>query len=324
MRAPAPRAPAGRPTLGADLDLLCAADPSARLANDPLSFVRRYTRPEDQEIAALFASALAYGRVSLFWPVLVRVFAQADAAGGPRAWVTGFGELDAVQLSPLIYRWNRGIDLSLLARAAGRVLRAHGRLGAVVERAWRPEHPHLGPAMEALILALREAALLEAPALGLSAREVAELPRGFRTFVPLPSEGSACKRWNMMLRWMVRPPGPTHPDGRPLRGDGMDLGLWALPVDRLIIPLDTHVARIARYLGLTAREDGSWRTAAEITASLQRIDPADPVRYDFALAHLGISRACQGRHVPEICGACPLRRSCVLAGDGLHGRAGSE
>ncbi len=314
MRAcPSPAAPPD-PALAAALEALCASDPGARIGRDPLHFARRYADPGDVELAALFASALAYGRVSLFWPVLERLFARADARGGPRRWVLGFDAEDAEALAPLVYRWNRGVDLSLLALAAGRILRERGRLGAVFEAGWRPEHADLGPALEAGVLALRAAGLAEAPRLGLSAARFEDLPRGFRTFLPLPSEGSACKRWNMMLRWMVRRPGAAGTGGAPLRADGMDLGLWALPPEGLILPLDTHVSRIARYLGLTAREDGSWRTAAEITGRLRAIDPRDPTRYDFALAHLGISGACQSRHVAEICARCPLTACCVVGG----------
>lgn len=296
------------------LEELCAStDVSARLASDPLAFARRYPDPGDAELAGLFASALAYGRVRLFWPVLTELFRQADAAGGPKAWVLGFGARDADDLAPLVYRWNRGRDLALLARAAGAVLRAHGSLGAVVAAGFRPEHADLGPALEGAVRALREAALAEAPALGIRAATFQDLPRGFRTLLPLPSEGSACKRWNMLCRWMVRRPGQRRGD-EPARADGVDLGLWALPTDRLIIPLDTHVSRLSLFLGLTGRADDSWRTASEITRGLKRLDPVDPVRFDFALAHLGISGACKGARVPEVCDACPLVGCCRVGG----------
>lgn len=297
--------------LGARLEALCAgADVGAILAGDPLAFPRRYARPADAEIAALFASALAFGRVRLFWPVLVELFRAADAAGGPHAWVHDFGPADARRLEPLVYRWNRGPDLSLLARAARRVLREAGRLGAPFEAASSPDHANVGPALEAGIGALRAYALDEAGALGLSAARWEELPRGFRTLLPTPSEGSACKRWNMLLRWLARRPGPVDAAGLPRRVDGADLGLWALPTAQLVVPLDVHVARISRLLGLTARRDDGWRTALEITAALAQLDPADPVRYDFALAHLGISAGCRARWIPEICEPCPLRPVC--------------
>jgi len=118
---------------------------------------------------------------------------------------------------------------------------------------------------------------------------------------PDPARGSACKRHNLFLRWMVR------------RGDGVDLGLWtALSPARLVVPLDTHVARLGRYLGLTARRAADWRAAEEITAALRAANPDDPLRYDYALAHLGIGGLCAVRG-PRTCRACPLRPACRRA-----------
>lgn len=306
--------PAALRRLGPHLEALGAqADATVQLNRDPLHFARRYPSAADTELAALFASALAFGRVSLFWPVLERLFAIADAAGGPAAFVLDFGPAEANALAPLVYRWNRGPDLALLARAARATLRDHCRLGAVFEAHFRPEHPHVGPALDAGLAELRRHAINEAHHLGLRATSWDDLPRAFRTLLPTPAEGSACKRWNMLLRWMVRPPGPTDAAGRPTRTDGADLGLWRLPPSHLVIPLDVHVARISRLLGLTTRKDDGWRTALDITANLARLDPADPVKYDFALAHLGISGRCQGTWVPDICCPCTLRPVCRAA-----------
>jgi uncharacterized protein (TIGR02757 family) len=110
----------------------------------------------------------------------------------------------------------------------------------------------------------------------------------------------ASKRWNLYLRWMVRGP------------DAVDLGAWRglVPASVLVVPLDTHVHRVARCLGLTRRRDASWRTAEEITAALRRIDPDDPVRFDFALCHLGMSGACPARRDPARCAVCPLEGVC--------------
>jgi uncharacterized protein (TIGR02757 family) len=120
----------------------------------------------------------------------------------------------------------------------------------------------------------------------------------FDFLLPLPSRGSACKRLNLFLRWMVRP------------ADGVDFGLWrGVRPAQLLMPLDTHVWRIARALGLTARRTADWRAAVEITDALRRIDPQDPVRFDFAIARLGIVGRCR-RATADPAGC----RSCVLAG----------
>lgn len=290
-----------RPTLGETLRRLVAeVDADARRAADPVAFVHRYDRPADQEIAGVLAASLAYGRVAAFRPVLQALFARADAAGGPRAWVEAFDPAtDGPGLADLSYRWNRGVDWVLLLGALRGLVEAHGTL----ERAL-PAEGGLPEALDAFVVALRAEALRVAPAAGLAAEDFEALPRGFRTMVPRPADGSATKRWWMFLRWMIRP------------ADGVDLGAWTSrrPAE-LLIPLDTHVHRIARFVGLTARPDASLRTAREVTARLAALDPDDPVRFDFALAHLGISGACRGHRDPEICPGCPLDPVCA-AGPG--------
>jgi endonuclease III len=103
--------------------------------------------------------------------------------------------------------------------------------------------------------------------------------------------------------------------------DGVDLGIWkGVPAAALVVPLDTHVARVARRLGLTRRSDLSWRTAEEITAALRVADPGDPVRFDFALCHLGMSGHCPPRRDPARCASCVLAGGCTAAGPGRQRR----
>jgi uncharacterized protein (TIGR02757 family) len=284
------------------LEALCAGmDTAERLRADPVSLAHRYPDPRDAEIAGLLAALMAYGRVSLFRPVVEAVLAIADQRGGPRAFAEAFGPArDGAPLRPLVYRWNRGIDLVVLFCTLREVLARHGGLEPLFA-GWTSGDGDVHRVLGRAISELRAIAVEVAPDCGIPARSFGELPRGFRYFLPSPAGGSACKRWNMFLRWMVRPP-----------TEGIDLGLWhCLPPSALVIPLDIHVLRIARLVGLTCRRDGSWRTAAEVTANLRRIDPDDPVRFDFALAHLGISGACKGRRDETVCPSCPLRPVCV-------------
>lgn len=105
-----------------------------------------------------------------------------------------------------------------------------------------------------------------------------DAPQRTRKHVPHPSGKSTCKRLNMFLRWMVRD------DGK-----GVDFGLWKnIRPDQLVCPLDVHVERVARKLGLITRKQTDWQAAVELTANLRRIDPDDPVRFDFALFGLGV------------------------------------
>jgi uncharacterized protein (TIGR02757 family) len=121
--------------------------------------------------------------------------------------------------------------------------------------------------------------------------------RGVTYFFPRPSAGSACKRLNLFLRWMVR-------------RDEIDLGVWTgLSPARLIVPLDTHVIRLGRCLRLTRYTSPGWKMASEITASLRNVDAQDPVRYDFALCHVGMMNAC-GFDKPQRDAQCPLKGLC--------------
>jgi uncharacterized protein (TIGR02757 family) len=92
--------------------------------------------------------------------------------------------------------------------------------------------------------------------------------------------------------------------------DGVDLGLWRIGPQRLVCPVDTHIHKLARNLGFTRRKDRSWRTAEEITRALARFDPADPVKYDFSLCHLGMLQRCPSRRDPKRCEGCPVMPVC--------------
>ncbi|MDP2316166.1 MAG: TIGR02757 family protein [Pseudomonadota bacterium] len=255
-----------------------AATP-ANLARDPVRFPRAYADLRDVEVAAVLSAQLAYGRVDLFGPVIARILALADAHGGPAAYVLTFDDARAADLAGVIYRWNRGEDFVLLFRLLQAVYRRHASLGELFQPG--PVGASLGAAIDTL-----------------RALTPGEPSRGFRTWLAHPGDGSACKRWLMFLRWMVRV-------------DGMDLGRWThLSPRDLVIPLDTHVMRLSGFLGLTRRNDASWRTAEEVTAALRCLDPDDPVRFDFALAHLGISGACLGHRDADVCPACPLAPMC--------------
>jgi uncharacterized protein (TIGR02757 family) len=124
---------------------------------------------------------------------------------------------------------------------------------------------------------------------------------GVAYFFAKPSSGGACKRLNLFLRWMVR-------------RDAIDLGVWTrVAPAQLIIPLDTHVIRVGRCLRLTRYRSPGWKMAAEITASLRRIDAVDPVRYDFSLCHVGMMNAC-GFNRTQRDSRCPLRGVCRPVG----------
>ncbi len=247
------------------------------LGSDPLRFTHRYKDGGDKEVAALLAALFAYGNVKAMGAFLDALFSSLTPH--PAVFLRGGDRIKSVSG----YRFQRPSDVSAFLRAVGRVLKRYGSL----EAAFRSAKGGPDERLEAFARLLRSKAEPVTP--------------GLSQLVPLPSTGSACKRWRLFLRWVVRP------------DDGLDLGLWrCLSPSQLIIPVDVHVARIARALGLTTRATPDARFAQEVTAALARFCPEDPTRYDFALARLGILKECKGRHVEELCSKCPLRPHCMF------------
>jgi len=266
-------------------------DRTARIGFDPVEAPRSYRDPADQEIAGLVAAALAYGRADVFRP---RLFEVLQAMGpSPAAFVRAFDPaVDGPRFAAFRYRFNLPADLGALLAGAGEMARVHGSLGAFLA-AELDARGNLQAALSAFTRAIRAAGEAHvADAMGPT--------RGLDHLLPDAARGGACKRLLLYLRWMVR-------------RDEVDPGAWEgrIPRSALLVPVDTHVLRVARLLGLTRRRDASWRTAEEITASLRRLDPDDPVRYDFALCHLGMSGACPARRRRENCRVCPLRGECT-------------
>ncbi|MGI0155903.1 MAG: DUF2400 family protein, partial [Thermoplasmata archaeon] len=134
------------------------------------------------------------------------------------------------------------------------------------------------------------------------ARVLGRPPPGYRALFPSPIDraGSPCKRLTLFVRWMVRERYP-------------DLGYWTrVPTGELRVPLDQHVHWIAYHLGLTARRTRSWSAVEDVSEALRRIDPIDPVRYDFVLCHTGISGDCPKERDLAVCGPCSVRPDCRL------------
>jgi uncharacterized protein (TIGR02757 family) len=215
--------------------------------------------------------------------------------------VAGASEL----LHGFVYRFNVGTDVAVLLLGMGRALREHGSLEALFVRGWEA-HGSIHGALSHFTAGLREVPMDEL-------RRVLGKERGLHHLLPAPLGAGAAKRLNLYLRWMVRGP------------DAVDFGIWRrLPASALLIPLDTHIGRIARHLGLTKRKDLSWRTAEEVTASLRRLDEQDPVRYDFALCHCGMSGLCPAKPVAEHCARCLLLSSCAVGPRVLRARTSSS
>jgi len=275
---------------GERLDDLYRSFDHVTSATDPVHIVRRFTSPADREIVGFCAAALAFGRVA---SVLQSIESLLAVMGPhPAAFVRRFDPAqERLRLEPLVHRWISGRDLIALLIVLQRMLIEAGSIEAFFLQGDVATSPHVGPALDSFST--------RALATDLRAAYGRRVPRqrGVAYFFPRPSAGSACKRLNLFLRWMVR-------------RDEIDLGVWSkVSSARLVVPLDTHVIRLGRCLKLTRYTSPGWKMALDITNALRAFDSTDPVRFDFALCHVGMMNAC-GFQKPQGSANCPLRGLC--------------
>jgi uncharacterized protein (TIGR02757 family) len=224
---------------------------------DPLEFLYDYDDVRDREIVGLIASSLAYGRVV---QILRSVRAVVDRIGSPAAFVADSSpEQVRSALRGFRHRWTTGEDVAALLVGAKRAIEEHGSLEARFASGLSADQETVVPALAQFVRALTP--------------QNATARMGL---LPDPARGSACKRLHLFLRWMVR-------------RDEVDPGGWVcVPKSKLVVPLDAHMHTIARGLGFTQRRQADLRTALEVTAAFRKINPDDPVKYDFALTRVGI------------------------------------
>jgi uncharacterized protein (TIGR02757 family) len=290
--------------LKARLDALYASFNVDDAPADPVHVLRRFPEPADREVVAFLAASLAFGRVASVLASIDRLLATIGPS--PAAFVRNFDPArHGALVAPLVHRWTRGPDLSALFL----VMREMVQTGRSIEGFFARGHDLSAPDITAGLESFSDRACR----VDVSEAYGGKVPvrPGVRYFFPRPSAGSGCKRLNLFLRWMVRQ-------------DAIDPGGWtAITPAQLIVPLDTHVIRVGRCLGLTRYASPGWKMAAEITASLRRLDPVDPVRYDFALCHVGMMGACRfGQTRRDI--ACPLRGQCLAGRSPIGDRRSAD
>lgn len=278
------RLAAGGPVHAALEQILAECGVRAEIERDPVRAVHRYPDPLDAELVGLVASAVAFGNVT----TLVRKLDDALARLGPAPAQKAD---DPAAVRRALRGWKHRVyvagDLVGLVLGARRVQRVHGSMGRLFG-ASLARSGSVREALSTLVDALREGGLAKSRS------------RGARHMLPDPRGPSGCKRLLLFLRWMVRGP------------DGCDLGLWREHVSpaKLLVPVDVHIHKLARNLGLTDRATPSITTTAEITDALRRFDPEDPVRFDFALCHMGMLQGCPSRRDPKRCEGCPIQGVC--------------
>ncbi len=266
-----------------------ACDRGARRAQDPVDLVHRYRDPLEQELVAVVAASVAFGNVRA---IQVKLGEILDRLGPSPLRTSDDPALVKRRLRGFRHRVFRGEDIACLVLGGRRAQVRHGTLGRLFQGAFdRATAAGDDDPLRAALITFVD----EIRALGGFPSDPSR--RGPRHLLPDPRGRSAMKRLVLFLRWMVRP------------ADGVDLGLWTLSPEHLLIPVDVHIERIGRNLGFTREKTATWKAAREITAGLRRYAPRDPAGYDFALCHLGMQTRCRERRDP-VCESCAMRPVC--------------
>ena len=271
------------------MDTLYAEFNAAHAAADPVWFAHRFTAAADREVVAFIASALAFGRVQSVLNSIDGLLAVMGAS--PATFVRGFDPArDRKRFDHLVHRWTNGADFAALIWILHNMIERSGSIEGFFVEGLPAGAVDVGEGLQSF--STRALAIDLKPIYG------RRKPRpGAAYFFSRPSSGGACKRLNLFLRWMVR-----H--------DQVDLGVWSkVRPSQLIVPLDTHIIRIGRCLGLTRYASPGWRMAVDVTAALRQLDPVDPARFDFSMCHLGMMNGCGfGKDFGDT--RCPLRGAC--------------
>ncbi len=236
---------------------------------DPLGVIREYHASGDQEYIALLSALFAFGGVK-------QIIASVRNALGRLELTPARGGIENLEepvlsekLAGFVHRIYIDRDLIALTMLYRQSLRVHGSL----RDHFLVHHDSGAPTVEQGLAGLIRDYRVWSEALALKGPH-------FRHMLNSPEDGGTCKRWLMLLKWLIRP------------DDGIDLGLWAgnpaLRPEQLLIPLDTHLFKISRQLGLTKKKTANWAAAVEVTNALRVLDPVDPVKYDFSLCRFGM------------------------------------
>lgn len=228
------------------------------ITSDPLHLIHQLKDKKDIEVFAFLSSIFAYGSVMQINKVLTEFLKLSDFK--PYKFIQTFSNKKNINFKHRFYSENDIKNLLILLKT---ILKEYDALGNFFRQFYSDEYPTVKNSISGFSNSL----------LGYYEIYFGQPEKGIKFMFPLPEKGSACKRMNLFLRWMVRK-------------DNLDFGLWSfIPTSKLIIPVDTHIAKISKQLGLTKRKNVSWKMAEEITLNLKKYDKDDPVRFDYALCH---------------------------------------
>ena len=245
------------------LDFHYKAFDKSQIEPDPLQFLHLFKNELDIEVMGFVASVFAYGNVKQIITTLNK-FVEVSS-GKPYDFIMSFNEKTKPGISHRFYTKRDVIHFFL---AMNKTYETFGSLKNLFLSFYNPGEVNLkNPITKFSNYFLEEISKRKRVMTG-----------GIKFMFPKPEKGSACKRMNLFLRWMIRK-------------DELDFGIWnEISPSKLIIPVDTHIARICQSLGLTKRRIADWKMAEEITENLKQFDPLDPVKYDFAICHIGMRK----------------------------------
>ena len=231
------------------------------IENDPIQIPHLFTKKEDIEIAGFLTSVIAWGQRKTIIKNATRLMQWMDDS--PHEFIIGHQSEDLKKFQKFVHRTFNSDDLLYFIYRLNSIYRQEGGL----EKVFSDQFNYSNRDMKSAIAGFKTTFF-----------EMEHLPRS-QKHLPDPLKNSAAKRFNMFLRWMVRS-----------NKKMVDFGLWkSITPAQLYLPLDVHTGNVARKLGMLKRNQNDWKALEELMGSLQKFDPADPVKYDFALFGMGVS-----------------------------------
>lgn len=239
----------------------------SKISPDPLEFLHRYNHPKDIEVIGFIASIFSYGNVSQIINTLNKITKAVGSS--PYDFIVNFDiKKDSRRFENLKHRFYTSHNIIQLLDTLKNAYHQFCNLNNLFLFSFNSNDCNVKNGITAFSKFFIENCEVKYGCLN----------RGFIFMFPFPEKGSACKRMNLFLRWMIRK-------------DDLDFGIWkGISTDKLIIPVDTHIAKICKELKLTKRKNVSWKMAEEITGNLKKYDSVDPVKYDFAICHIGMRK----------------------------------
>jgi len=254
-------------TLKEKLEKHYVAFDKSSIEPDPLQFLHLYKNENDIELVGFIASVFAYGNVRQIISTMNRI---TGILGNDPVYYLKNSSKKIIEkdFSNIVHRFYSSADIAALFILLKDIYVKEGSLRHVFVKNYDKKSVNLK----------NEISLFTDYIFNGLEKQGASISHGLKFMFPNPAKGSACKRMNLFLRWMVRK-------------DELDFGLWDdIDKSKLIIPVDTHVARVCKEIKLTKRKIADWKMAEEITENLKKLDPDDPVKYDFAICHIGMRK----------------------------------